>query len=1042
MRKSSAAHARFSLTAEATSLGIRAALDLRMIEQTFAERVSADHWLHAEANVAFDRSAGRTTIRLDHTEAGDGAIAAEAVVEVSDAGDAMVRSAAGDVDLARLLGWLPEGLVPVTAEQARLRYRVSSLVVRPAVRLSEGGGVEADASVANAAIRTLDGPIQIGSGELSLRAQPMPGGTPQGLATHAAVKLGGLSLATGQDRFTAQDLALEFDGSRGSGGDVEGTGAVRFARIERQGAPVQHGIAAAVIAEDGRAELRAAGLNFGAAGLPSARGDLALSFEAASVDSRSAGAHAMVDGLTLRAHAALQGHPPYAAEIEGAASRLRLLGPDGHGLVDAPARLEVRAENVQPDAANAAASRGVFHISAALGEFRASLDATKDAGAVDFALHAASPSLRRVRPLLPSALSEKAPWDEMTFELQSKGRVNRIAGGAPTVRQTTEVTIDRPAFGDLAARVLSLTLRSQGSALKGEADVDLHAQGLALGDGSASDDHLTLSVTADRERPSLQFKLATEGRAVAQLSGSLSFDAKRRAVPYSIEGHLAGLAPLAPLAAKVEGAAPLDLSRLEVTLSARGALLGAVAGVERDGSIKLEPSLPNTAAIEGKADVRVAHLRWAKADTAVSAPAVEWHGDMHAAGSRRTLDSRLDVGALQLGLGSREIDLSGIRDETTAAVSGNLADPEIELHQRLSIRGVEQTAVPEYPLGDLALALSAVRSREGAIHISEMKVTNALGGTALGLTGNIDLSDGRRTLSLTSSLTQDLARLSRVPERFKGSGTTAVDATVFSPDFAHYRVRSTVKGENVTARLSRVGVEVDTLNGEVPITASLERGESGLVLARSDNRSPYSMLRFADQHPLLTRSGFLSIGRLTTPLFSIAPLVGNLEIEQNVISLRQFEMGVRGGRITGQCGLVWDGPKSTAEVHVRANGVQSSHGEPFDGNIAVVISAADRTIDGRAEIIRIGPRHLLDLLDLQDPLHLDAAMNRIRTALKFGYPDTLRLIFDHGFASAHLELGGLARIVSIGELRGIPMGPIVDKMLAPVLSGPDTKETP
>ena len=150
-------------------------------------------------------------------------------------------------------------------------------------------------------------------------------------------------------------------------------------------------------------------------------------------------------------------------------------------------------------------------------------------------------------------------------------------------------------------------------------------------------------------------------------------------------------------------------------------------------------------------------------------------------------------------------------------------------------------------------------------------------------------------------------------------------------------------------------------------------------------------------------------------------------------------MGLRGGKVTGQCGIDWDGPKSTLELHVRASGVQSSHGEPFDGNIEVVISAAD---EGRAEILRIGERHLLDLLDLRDPLHVDPAMNRIRTALRFGYPDNLRLVFDHGFASAHLELGGLARLISIGELRGIPMGPIVDKMLAPVLEETTTKEAP
>jgi hypothetical protein len=70
---------------------------------------------------------------------------------------------------------------------------------------------------------------------------------------------------------------------------------------------------------------------------------------------------------------------------------------------------------------------------------------------------------------------------------------------------------------------------------------------------------------------------------------------------------------------------------------------------------------------------------------------------------------------------------------------------------------------------------------------------------------------------------------------------------------------------------------------------------------------------------------------------------------------------------------------------------------------------------------------------MQDPTHVDPAINRIRTALLVGYPDRLRLVFDHGFASARLELGGLARFISISEIRGIPMGPIVDKFLNPIL---------
>src|ERR1019366_4532591 len=508
----------------------------------------------------------------------------------------------------------------------------------------------------------------------------------------------------------------------------------------------------------------------------------------------------------------------------------------------AAARIEVRARDVQPDIADPAASRGALHAAVDFAEMQASLDATKEADAVDFALRATARNLKAVRPFLPPALIDEAPWDRMEVAVRSTGRVEHLGGGGPAIRQTTEVDVERPAFENVAAQSLSLTLKSQGTALQHQADVDLRARGLALNGGHPSDDHVTLSATVDRERPSLQFQLATDGRAAAKLSGSLSFDPSRRALAYAIEGDLAGLAPLSPLAAKVHGLAAFDLSELEIGFSTRGALLGVVAGVERDGTIELEPSPSRSAAVEGKTELRVAHFRWTQGDTAVVTPALTWHVDMVAAGTRRTLGSRIEVGTLHLDLGSRDVDLNGIRDETEAVVIGNLADPEIELTERVAVRAVEQDVVPEYPLGDLTFALSVERGPEGVVHVSDMKVANGLGGTALAVTGNVDLSEGRRTLSVTSSLTQELARLSTIPERFKGRGKVAVEANVTSPDLTQYRVRAVVKGEDVTVTLPRAGVELETANGEVPITVALEVGENGVAFQRSERRSPYSML--------------------------------------------------------------------------------------------------------------------------------------------------------------------------------------------------------
>ncbi len=452
-------------------------------------------------------------------------------------------------------------------------------------------------------------------------------------------------------------------------------------------------------------------------------------------------------------------------------------------------------------------------------------------------------------------------------------------------------------------------MHSRGTATKGDAEADLRAQALVLDGGDAKDDHLALSVAMDRERPSLHVKIDSDGRATAKLSASMSFDRAHGAVPYEIEGRFANLAPLAPFASKVRGLVGFDLSKLEVALSSQGTLLGVVSSVTQDGAIHFEPHPSRTAAVEGKADLQALHVRWARGDTAIATPAVTWHGDFHVTGARRELKSHVDLEALSLGLGNRQVDLAGISDDTSAVVIGDLSDPETELSQHATVRTVQQDAVAAYPVGDVAFTLTALRDPEGLIHVAEMKLVNGAAGTTLDLSGGIELGGGRHRLSLTADVLQDLAPLSSTPERFTGRGKVAFTAKVESPDLLHFRTKLDVKVEDVHAKIPRAGIEVEAANGEVPMTATFELGRNGLEFPRDERLNPYSMLRFADQHPLLSRTGFISIASIKTRFASIAPLVGNLEVSQNLFSMRQFEMGIRGGKVTGQCRARLEGYK-------------------------------------------------------------------------------------------------------------------------------------
>ncbi len=1029
---SAAAHAKLWLALQATPSAVSSTLDLRMVDQTFAATVTADRWLHVEAQVDFDPRAAMTKLSVLHVQAGDGALAAEASAELPDSGDPLVRSARVDVDGARLLAWLPAGLVPVTADRARVHGEARDVIAAAVPRVADGGSLAAEVEAANVAASLSGGAARVAGASVSLHAEPAKDG---GIAARGGVKLTGTKIDLGAEHVAFGSLGLDLDGRQATDGALAGKADLRVDAVEHAGAVPAR-------ASEVRATVGVDRLLVNAGDPMATRGDVAISVDLGSVEARPAGQRVTFDGLSLRAHTALEGHAPYALELEVPMRRARFVAADGKTLVDAPVHVEVRARDVRPDLARPVSSHAVVHAEVQAGDVRAVLDGTKEPDAVDFVLHADAASLRLVKPFLPPAVLGDAPWDAMKVRVDSKGRAERLSAAAPELAQETRIDVDGPAFRNVSARSLSVRAKTQGSALHLDADLDVAAKALVLEGADAKDDHIALKATFDRLRPSLAIDLATDGRATSKLTGSVSFEPSRRAIAFTLGGRFAGLAPLAALAAKVPGLDGFDLSELEIDGHAEGAVLGVVSGFTPAGAAVLEASPTRTLAVEGKADWHLSHFHFTKGDTAVLSPAFTWRAELRTSQGRRTLASHFLVDAMHLDLGSHDVDLHGIDDEATVTVSGDVAHPDVQVEQRASLHAIEQDLVPEYPLGDVTLDLAAEHSPEGMLHVSDLKIGNGAGGTTLDVTGNVFLGAGRQSLSLTTTLGQELAKLGTIPDRFKGTGKVSAEAAVTSPDLKHFTVRAAVKGEKVSLTFPRQGVELDGADAEVPITVALTAGEGGVRLERSESRSPYSMLRFSDQHPLLTRSGFLSIERLKTPFVTVAPLVGNLAIDQNVVSLRQFEMGVRGGRITGQCGVDWDGPRSTVELHVRATGVQSSHGEPFDGNIAVAVSAADRTVEGRAEILRIGERHLLDLLDLQDPQHVDPAMNRIRTALKFGYPDHLRLVFDHGFASAHLELGGLARLVSIGELRGIPMGPIVDKILAPVLDGPDQKESP
>ena len=321
-----------------------------MVDQTFAPTVSADHWFHAEAAARFDTAAGRTEVTIDHTEAGDGAASAEASVEIPDMGDPIVRHAQGEIDGARLLRWVPAGLVPATAERAHLRYQIDSLAVGAVPHLSKGGSAVVDAELSNIEGAVGGGPIHVESAKLSVHAEPTEAG---GLTGRGSVQLAGVRLASGEQRVAASKVDLGLDGQQEPGGVTAHAG-VSFEGLAVDGP-------SSVAAPKAHVDLRVQGLRIGADDPLTTQGDVALAIDAPSLDAKSGTTHVTADGFTLHAHTRLDGHAPYALETETAASRLRVLGPEGAPLADSPVRIEANVREAFVDLAHPLASRAVVH---------------------------------------------------------------------------------------------------------------------------------------------------------------------------------------------------------------------------------------------------------------------------------------------------------------------------------------------------------------------------------------------------------------------------------------------------------------------------------------------------------------------------------------------------------------------------------------------------------------------------------------------------------------------------------------------------------
>lgn len=701
--------------------------------------------------------------------------------------------------------------------------------------------------------------------------------------------------------------------------------------------------------------------------------------------------------------------------VPGLAARL------GPAFAGGPAHAEIDAPAVELVAADPARSRGTARVVARYGKATVEATATGSADRVAWVMTARAPRLGPSRDVVVSSRGSLEP-------------------AAVRIAHDTQLEVGPTAIAAGALRGARLHIVSSGTTRQHQGTIAAEIIAPSSGGRTFPSVKLDVAATVDRIRGAVDLHVqgaqpAVDLRVIAALDAA-------RSIHWQARGKLTGLAALATLLPPGP-----DWSQLAVELDGRGVASGIVARVAGGVPVLVaEPALAlrgHQALTVTVHDVHYADAARLRADV----DAATLKADLEL-GAARTAAITLDVPAVAavshgVKLGARAL---AVRLDATLGAHGVARGIDAKLAVRAA--SATQSAAPWYAIADPALDATVAGDPDATLAVA-IHLANPGGGTAFDASGYVERGGvapaqgvvGRNSLALEGTLAQELERLDAAPGRLKASGKIRVPFRVESGDLSLFRTTARVALDHVGVELPASRARLTEINGELPIIEEVVVGPGGVVQVGQGEHGPFSQLRFGDYRPFAGGADYLSIGEIVVRDQKLGPVAGNARIDRDVIAVDQLELMALDGKISGQLLAELRGIDTRLGFRGKLTGLRvpapgaagRDARDPLDANVAIVLTPYRYGLEGRAEIVRIGRDHLRALLDLWDPYRTDVAANRVRLALLAGYPRQVRLAFESGFAGLDIELGGLAGVVRIDEVRGLPIGPALAHWLTPIL---------
>ena len=529
----------------------------------------------------------------------------------------------------------------------------------------------------------------------------------------------------------------------------------------------------------------------------------------------------------------------------------------------------------------------------------------------------------------------------------------------------------------------------------------------------------------------------------ARLKGSFSFQPKTKALVFSLDAG-AEHAEYLPKALRTSGNVTLEkLGFLQV--NAEGSAAGFIDRWD-DAGLALAPQAftASRGNMALKISVQDARINGQKAGSGYVQNA-----SIDATLLKEGRAVTLKADATCDGLDGEVAQEGGHVDGARASLSVVSPDGErVDVHAALSMKSAKLRGRQRVDLGAVAANIDAQGSRSEAIAITKVEVSLGGTGTHLAGTGSLDLKPrtaslgsgdvvvvGRESAYLRAVLTQDLAPISQAIPGIVAKGRIRFPVVLAAGDRSLVRIDGLV--EFLDVHLDWLGGGIQGLEGRVPVTEDI-RFEGDSIRLLTSRPDAFSRERFEDQQPFVAETAFIRIKRMTMGEHELGPLGASVRVDRNTLSVDRLELRAFNGSIGGRIFVDVRGADSQIDFRGDLTGLElAADKQPLDAHMAIRLKPWRRTLEGRVDVARTSPDQLRLLLDVYDPFGENISANRARQALALGYPKAVRLRFHDGLASLAMELGGLSAAVRIDETRGVPIAPMLEKSLLPMLpTGP------